>query len=129
MYAHDQYRSQATTTASPAQLVLMLYDGALSRIARAEAALEGEPDHGQAHESLTRAQAIVDELALSLDHERGGQIAGNLASLYRYCSEQLIEANVTKDAASLPGVTSVLTELRDAWEQGCVHAPAAVSVG
>jgi flagellar secretion chaperone FliS len=131
MYAattgYSQYRQQAATTASPAQLVMMLYDGALAEIARAERALSATPvDVEDAHDCLSRAQAIVMELSLTLDHERGGQVAGHLASLYTYCSEQLITANVRKSPAELPSVRDVITGLRDAWETACVQqlAPA-----
>lgn len=133
MYAaagYGQYRTQAATTASPAQLVLMLYNGALAEVTRAERAFGQAPlDTEEVHDCLSRAQAIVTELAITLDHERGGQVAGNLASLYTFCSEQLIEANIAKSAEGLPAVTDVLTGLRDAWEAACVNAPVAAATG
>jgi flagellar secretion chaperone FliS len=118
------YAEQAATTASPAQLVLMLYDGAIARTETAHAALLSEVvDVGAAHTALTKAQAIVEQLRISLDHEAGGRLADNLAGLYTYCLEGLLQANMTKDAASLDGVLSILTDLRDAWDAACVHGP------
>jgi flagellar secretion chaperone FliS len=122
MDAYAQYRQQAATTAAPAQLVLMLYDGALAEIERATGALAADPvDVADAHDCLGRAQAIVAHLALTLDHDRGGAVADNLASLYGFCAQRLIDANVRKSAADLPAVADVLTGLRDAWEAACVH--------
>lgn len=127
MYAaSDHYRQQAAATASPAQLVLMLYDGALLRVERAIAALDADPvDFETANLQLGKAQAIVDELALTLDHDAGGEVAGNLASLYTFCRERLIDANIRKSSEPLPAVVDTLTGLRDAWEQACVAAAVA----
>jgi flagellar secretion chaperone FliS len=120
---YAQYRQQAATTASPAQLVLMLFDGALSEVARAARAFEVSPvDLAEVNDCLGRAQAIVGHLSLTLDRERGGQVAAGLSSLYRFCQERLVEANVRKTTDPLPAVTDALTGLRDAWEQACVHA-------
>lgn len=116
------YAEQAATTASPAQLVLMLYDGAIARTETAKAALRfGVVDIDEAHTALTKAQAIVEQLRISLDHDAGGPLADNLAGLYTYCLEGLLRANVTKDAAPLEDVLSILTDLRDAWDAACVH--------
>jgi flagellar secretion chaperone FliS len=127
MYGRSAYQAQATTTASPAQLVLMLYDGALTQIARAEEALDGARDGEAAHQALSKAQAIVTELAVTLDHERGGEMAANLASLYEYCNHLLVDANIAKSAAGLPDAANVLRGLRDAWEQACLGAPVGVA--
>jgi flagellar secretion chaperone FliS len=123
---YSQYQTQAATTASPAQLVLMLYDGALSRVTRAEVALE-ESSPQLAHEHLTRAQAIVTELDVTLDRERGGEMAANLASLYDFCNDRLMQANITKSREGLSDVANVLQGLRDAWEQACLGTPVGVA--
>lgn len=134
MYAHQQqyYREQQTQTASPAQLVLMLYNGALAEIARAARGLGMSPmDLPDVHDCLTRAQAIVTELLVTLDHDRGDPLAAQMASLYEYCLELLVGANMRKTAEGLAEAADVLTGLRDAWEQACVTghpAPAAAVV-
>ena len=118
MDAYAQYRTQAVTTASPAQLVAMLYQGALTAITVAEQALAADDgDRELAHRELVRAQAIVTELTVSLDHEQGGEIARSLASLYEFCSERLLRANVSKDAGLLPGVRRTLAGLAEAWNE------------
>ena len=126
MSPYNAYTQQAATTASPAQLVLMLYDGALARIEGARYALEGTPDLEAANTSLGKAQAIVRELQVTLDHERGGQVAASLASLYAYCQELLVRANLDKSTPALDEAISVLQPLRDTWEQACLHAPVGV---
>lgn len=128
MDPRDQYRQQAANTASPAQLVLMLFDGALAEVDRAEAALGAAGDVPAAHEALTRAQRIVQELFVTLDHERGGDLARHLAELYTFVIAELVRTNLEKDVSILPGVVSVLRPLRDSWEQSCLGAPTPVAV-
>ena len=116
MDAQGLYQQQSVETASPAKLISMLYHAAIQRIGAAEQQLErGEVELANA--TLQRTQAIVMELRSSLDHDRGGEIAGNLSSLYSFCIERLIEANSTKDVALLPVVRSILEDLADAWDQ------------
>jgi len=115
-----RYRAGAVSTAQPAQLVTMLYDAAIAAVNRAGAALDGPATADsvtRAHDELTRAQDIVLELQLSLDHDRGGEIAGSLDQLYDFCLDRLVAANTSKSAVLLPAVSSVLAELRDAWLQ------------
>lgn len=132
MDAYSQYRTQAVTTASPAQLVAMLYQGALTAITVAEQALtDSTRNTEQAHHELVRAQAIVNELTMSLDHDAGGQIAANLASLYEFCTDRLVRANLHKDASLLPAVRDTVAGLSEAWSEMMQQAPAGdlVAVG
>jgi len=119
--APNRYQSDAIATAGPAQLVLMLFDGALASLLRARTALvEAGPDVLEvSHKELQRCQDIVWELRMSLDRERGGAIAANLGSLYDYCLTQLVQANVTKDPGTLDIVEEVLGDLRGAWAEAC----------
>jgi flagellar protein FliS len=115
--AGGAYQAQAVETAGPVQLVIMLYDGAVAAIARAEHALQGHSGDKfeVANRELTRAQDIVTELWLSLDHDQGGVIAANLASIYQHCLARLTRANLDKSPIHLPEVKSHLVELRDAF--------------
>ena len=127
--ANSAYRDQAVGTANPAQLVLMLYDRAIAAIARAEHCMVS-PDADSievVNHELTRAQDIITELMLSLDHELGGVIAGNLAAIYEFCLDVLTKANIEKNPARLPVVSRSLTELREAFAAaaGTVAAGAA----
>lgn len=123
----NPYQSQAVETAGPAQLVLMLYDRILTGILRAQTA-EGPEARATVNHELQRVQTILMELTVTLDHERGGAIAGNLAALYDFCRDRVIRANISQDLSLLDGVWPVVSELREAWEQGCVLArPEAVA--
>lgn len=114
------YLKSAIETASPERLVLALYEGAIAATTRASEALVDGEDLEGAHRELVRAQSIVLELRMALDLDRGGVIAANLASLYAFCLERLIRANVEKDAEPLDAVLRVLRELRDVWDQAVV---------
>ena len=124
--ANTAYQNQAVGTANPAQLVLMLYDRALAAIARAEHLMvTPQADSIDViHAELTRAQEIVTELSLSLDHDRGGVIAGNLEAIYDFCLARLAEANVRKSPTLLPAVSHSLAELRTAFAEAAAKVAA-----
>ena len=118
-------------TATPGQIVLMLFEGAIRSLDRAEHgfAIDDPSEANQAiHNNIQRAQDIVHELNMALDLERGGPLAHTLRSLYDYMDRRLAESNLQK---SLPGILEVrkrLASLRDAWFEmlkGETGAPAA----
>jgi flagellar protein FliS len=122
-YASPQaYRESSVLTASPAQLVVMLYDGAGRFLRQAEAAL-GEGAVAHAHERLGRADAILDELLLTLNKD-AGQIAQRLEGIYVFCKRLLVEARVERSAAKVVQARTLLAELRDAWSQIAATATA-----
>lgn len=133
MDAWKSYRTSAVTTAGPAQLVLMLFDGALGALDVVRRAFEdGGDDPATTSRELQRVQDIVTELTVSLDFERGQPVAGNLAAIYEYCQRQLIQATIDRDPALIGEVATHLRPLRDAWDQACVAsvpAPVAERVG
>jgi flagellar protein FliS len=113
--ALDAYRQSSVDTATPGQLVVMLYDGVLAAIDKVRAGLDGpEPDLELVHRELTRAQAIVGELMQTLDL-KAGPVATNLASLYEYCHHQLVQANLQKKATPTEPVHRIFSDLREAW--------------
>lgn len=111
---HDAYRTSAVETASPEQLTLMCYDGALRFMRRAASALEND-DRSAANSAVGRAQAIVNELNVTLDMEAGGEISVNLRSLYLFVNRHLSEALVAGDAAMVRESIGIIGELRGAW--------------
>ena len=124
MITAQAYVTDSIGTAGPAQLVLALYDGALGAIERARTilVLGAHAGHGgieAVHAQLVKAQRIVTELRVTLDHERGGDIARNLDALYEFCLRTLVDANLTKDSAKLTPASDVLRSLREAWAQAC----------
>lgn len=112
------YQSVAAWTSTavddPRRLVVMLYDGALERIAHARGCIH----HGMIAEkgaAIGRAIAILEELRGSLDFERGGPLAVSLDDLYGYASRRLLAANAQGDVRILDEVAGLLRELREAW--------------
>lgn len=122
----NPYQQQAVATASPAQLVLMLYDGVLAAMARAEKAhADGLAGLAIVNNELQRAQDILTELLVTLDQDKGGAVAQSLARLYDFCLDRLIRANISKDFTLLTPVVEVVQNLRDAWEAACCRQVAA----
>lgn len=115
------YRTNSVLTASPGQLVLMLYDGALKalRLAREGFAQpESDPRRFEAiNTNLLKAQAIIGELQDTLDHEAGGEFAATMHRLYDYYNRRLLEANIRKDAKPVAEVERLLRDVRDAWAE------------
>ncbi len=115
------YQTQSILTASPGQLVLLMYDGALRFMAQARAGFALPDDNPRRietiHTALLRAQAILSELRANLDMEAGGDIAANLDRLYDYHLRRLFECNLRKDEAPLIEVETLVRTLRDAWAE------------
>lgn len=115
------YRTNSVLTASPGQLVLMLYDGALKAMAIARAAME-QPERDPRsieliNHQLQKAQNIVLELQGGLNLEAGGEFAKTLYRLYDYHNRRLLEANIRKELAPLIEVEGLVKSLRDAWAE------------
>ena len=110
------YRQQSILTATPGQLVVMLYDGCLRFLNQAAYALR-EENVLESDARLRRADAIIEELLSTLDLEQGGVIASRLQGIYVFCSSQLREARSSRDPEPIDKVAELLGELRDAWAQ------------
>ena len=124
------YRSTAVHSgvdaADPHRLIVMMMDGALERIATAR----GLMTHGASAEKaqlLHRAVAIIDELRNSLNFKAGGQLAGNLDSLYEYMCTRIMQANAANKPEWLDEVSRLLGEIRTAWLQLSAQGRAQVS--
>jgi flagellar secretion chaperone FliS len=114
------YRANSVLTASPGQLVLMLYDGALKAMALAKEAFAA-PDSARRIENintqLLKAQAILTELQNGLNLDAGGEFARTMHRLYDYHNRRLLEANIRKQIEPVIEVEKLVRELRDAWAQ------------
>jgi len=107
-------------TAAPGQIVLMLFEGAIRFLDRAETGFEVEDpcEANQAiHNNIVRAQEILHELNMALDLEQGGDLAQTLRSLYQYMDRRLLESNLQKTKDGLIEARRHLTVLQKAWEQ------------
>jgi flagellar protein FliS len=116
----NAYRENSIMTASPEQLVVMLYDGAGRFLRQAEGSMI-DGSWLEASEKLSRAEAIIDELLATLDMD-AGEVADRLQSIYVFCKTRLIEARIQRDAVRVDQVARLLGELREAWSQ--VRSPA-----
>ena len=115
------YRTNAVLTATPGQLVLMLYDATLKALDQArEAFARPESDYRRIeviNTHLLKAQAIIAELQSGLNVEAGGEVARTMQSLYEYHSRRLFEANLRKQVEPVIEVERLVRELRDAWSE------------
>jgi len=115
------YRATAILTASPGQLVLMLYDGVLKAIALARQGFDTPAEDPRRIEvinhQLLKAQAILTELQNGLNMEVGGEFARTMHRLYDYHNRRLLEANLRKQVEPVIEVERLVRELRDAWAQ------------
>ncbi|MTI72786.1 MAG: flagellar export chaperone FliS [Stenotrophomonas sp.] len=114
----EQYRKVGVSTkvvdADPHKLVALLFEGAGERIRRAEAFM-AQGDQAMKGKAIGEACAIIGHLNGSLDHEAGGEIAGNLSALYDYVIQRLTEANLNNDVAALQESLSLMGEIESAW--------------
>ncbi len=115
------YRANAILTASPGQLVLMLYDGILKSLALAQEAFklpETDPKRIESiNHQLIKAQSIITELQATLNMDAGGDFAKTMHRLYDYHNRRLLEANLRKQVEPVVEVERLVRELRDAWAQ------------
>lgn len=112
----DQYREVAVLSASPAQLLTMTYDHLLVNLRRTRMAV----DSGNVElrsQCVARCEDLVGELLATLDHERGGEIAGNLSALYVFFLRELMQVGSAPDVARLDRMTTLIQELRDGFSQ------------
>ena len=114
----QSYRQVATRTASPGQLVLMLYEGAIRFLEHAQTGFsQDDPVEANTtvHNNILRAQEIIRELDFSLNVTEGGELAFQLRRLYDYFDRRLQESNLNKEPAGISEVIKRLSVLRDAW--------------
>jgi flagellar protein FliS len=111
--ALNAYRESAVLTASPEQLVVMLYDGANRFLTQSAVAMR-DGRVALAGEKLRRAEAIIDELLATLDMSVG-EIAERLQALYVFFKEHLTSARLEQDASKVEDVARFMGELRSAW--------------
>lgn len=105
----------AVSTANPVQLVVLLYEGAISAIASAKGEMERR-NIAQKAQFINKAIDIIEGLRNALEFSQGGDIAISLNDLYLYMVQRLSTANLKNDPAILDEVTSLLRELLGAWE-------------
>jgi flagellar secretion chaperone FliS len=118
------YRQNAVLSASPSELVVMLYDGARRFLRQAGTAMDaGEVE--RAHNALRRAELIIGHLDGTLDHDQG-EISERLHAIYQFCLAHLNRGRMGQDTRMLEEVGNLLGELRGAWADIANRPEAAV---
>jgi flagellar protein FliS len=109
-----RYGAVKVTTASPAHVLVMLYDGLIRFLRDAQTAMTAK-QRGKAGERLSKANAILSHLLSSLDVEKAPVLCARLQAVYLFCMDTILKANLAQDPAKLDEAIRVLTPLRDAW--------------
>jgi len=112
--AHQQYVTTQVGTADRLQLVIMLYDGAISFLGQAREKMAAKDAAGKGL-YIGRALDIVAELNASLNFQAGREVAQNLFHLYNFMTSHLTKANLNWDLQALEEVVAMLQQLRDSW--------------
>lgn len=112
--AYGQYNNSKILTASPAELTLMLYEGAIKFCNIAIVAVEHK-DVQKAHNNIQKTERIVDYFRQTLDMSY--PVAEDFERVYSYLSGRLIEANIKKDKEILEEVNTHLRSMRDTWKE------------
>jgi flagellar protein FliS len=105
------------STASPHQLIVLLFDGALASIRAAAIAMDARETAAKGSAISKAIDIIANGLKVSLDRDAGGDLADRLAALYDYMCDRLLFANLRDNRAALDEVGRLLNELADAWKQ------------
>ncbi|MDH4379897.1 MAG: flagellar export chaperone FliS [Vampirovibrionales bacterium] len=116
-----QYKNNEITTASPEEVLILLYEGAIRFLKIAKKGI-ADKDIEKTHNNLVKTQRIITEFMLTLDMEVGGEIAENLYRLYEYLHYRLVHANLKKDPHAVDEVLKHLVSLKATWEQAIKNA-------
>jgi flagellar secretion chaperone FliS len=114
-YANVVTNATTVGSASPHEVVRMLLNGALDRIAVAKGSMQRN-DFAAKGMAVGKAISIIAGLRKALDHQGGGEIAANLELLYDYIERRLAEANRVNDVSMLDEVANLLGNVRSGWE-------------
>ncbi len=112
--AYAQYNNSKILTATPAELTLMLYEGAIKFCNIALMAIE-QKDIQKAHTNIVKTERIIDHLRTTLDMRY--PVAQDFERIYTYLSQRLVEANIKKDAEIVREVCEHLRSVRDTWKE------------
>lgn len=116
---YSQYSNSKVMTASPAQLTLMLYEGAIKFCNIAIVAIENK-DIMKAHNNIRKVENIITEFRATLNFKY--PVANDFEKVYAYIYDRLVEANIRKDKEILEEVLGHLRTMRDTWKEVMVLA-------
>ncbi|MEY8417350.1 flagellar export chaperone FliS [Tissierella praeacuta] len=112
--ALNKYKQNSVSTATPEELTLMLYDGAIKFMNIGKYSIENK-DLEKAHSSLIRAQDIILELNYSLDMNY--DISKELRELYSFILSKLVDANINKNTKAIDEALVIVNDMRDTWKE------------
>jgi flagellar protein FliS len=116
MLGAQAYATTQISTASSVQIIVLLYDGAISSMKLAQEGIVALNLHDKAR-FLDRALRVVGELSASLNMEAGGSISKDLRRLYEYIQFELTQANIKNEPGRLEGPIRCMSEIREAWQE------------
>lgn len=111
----NEYLKQSVLTASPAELIVMLFEACIKNLKLAEICLREHGDIDGANTHFIKAQKIIMELTNCLDTST--ELAAQLIKIYDYLLYAIRRMNIMKDLTLLPDILDILTAFRDTWEQ------------
>lgn len=119
--AYNAYQKANVNTASQGRLVVLLYEGAIKQLNGAISLIEFDgriqaKNIEKFGNCIQKAHAIISELQVSLDMDKGGDIAKNLMSLYVFFNEELVNVNITHDKQKLEFILNMLSQLCESWK-------------
>ena len=114
-------------TASQGRLVVLLYEEAVRQLTLASSLFSEDSNLPVQNierfgKSILKSQEIITELQVSLDMEKGGEIAKNLMALYIFFNRQLTDANIKKDKAIVESILKMMSELCESWRQAAASS-------
>ncbi len=113
---HKEYKRNEINTSSQGKLILMMYEGAIKFTKMAIQSMDKGDISGKSM-YLRKTHDIINELSVSLDLEKGGEVTARLETLYQFILRQVTLANIKSDRAALESIVKVLEPLKDAWNQ------------
>lgn len=132
--AYAAYRETGVKTASQGKLIIMLYEEACRQLKNAEELFQDgdkipPKNVEKLNKCIVRSQEIITELMVSLDMERGGEIAKNLMALYAWFNQQLLEANINRKREKIASVHKMMSDLCGAWNTAVETTAPVASTG
>ena len=122
--ASSTYKETKIKTASQGQLLIMLYEEAVRQLSMAIEMLELKNENKKIHDkiekinkAIMKAEEIITELMVSLDFDKGGDVAKNLFALYSWFNKELLEAGITQDVERIKTVRTMFGELHNSWKK------------
>lgn len=112
--AANEYLKAKVLTATPEQLQMMLFDGAITFAEKAKAAM-GEKKFEESYTNLAKAEKILMELQCGLRPKVAPELCKNLAAIYTFCYRKLVEANTTRNVAAVDEALNLLKYQRETW--------------